>query len=121
MRRGRRTITPVGAQDELTRDALPLHSPVILRSTSHYFSTVTAYLQCLFALPSARAAILSYRPTMEELPGYVSLETDFWSPRTLYEDYWKGEGSGFPTNSIRHASQVQSTPPSLRARRGGGS
>ncbi|GAA6014555.1 hypothetical protein JCM10207_001643 [Rhodosporidiobolus poonsookiae] len=70
--------------EERVRDDLSV--PPILRSTSAFQSGLAAYLQALFALPSWRAAILSYRT-----PDRALLSRDD------YTDYWRGDGGlGMP-------------------------
>lgn len=56
-------------------------SPPTLRSTSAHQSGLAAYLQCLFAVPTWRNAILSYRT-----PDRATLTGDD------YKDYWRGDG-----------------------------
>ncbi|KAK4052334.1 hypothetical protein OIO90_004415 [Microbotryomycetes sp. JL221] len=43
------------------------HSPVILRSASALQGDLAAYLQCLYAVPTWRKAVLDFRPQQDEL------------------------------------------------------
>ncbi|GAA5839051.1 hypothetical protein JCM9279_002577 [Rhodotorula babjevae] len=56
-------------------------TPTILRASSNLMSGLSAFLQCLYAVPSFRQAILSYRA-----PSDHALATDD------FKDYWRGDG-----------------------------
>lgn len=70
----------------------------MLRSTSVHLSLLSAYLQSIYAMPSWRNAVLGFRPSEDEIPGYIpTLELKrSWVERLLYKDYWKGERSAVP-------------------------
>lgn len=75
--------------DELTRTPGLISSPVILRSTSNFTSGLSSYLQCLYAVPSFRNAILEYAAPLRA-------RVDFPD----YRDYWKGDSLAAAADGI---------------------
>ncbi|GJN93790.1 hypothetical protein Rhopal_006848-T1 [Rhodotorula paludigena] len=55
-------------------------TPTVLRATSNLMSSLAAYFQCLYAIPTYRQAILSYRAPQ----GHPLHAEEF-------KDYWKGD------------------------------
>ncbi|GAA5881280.1 hypothetical protein JCM1840_003843 [Sporobolomyces johnsonii] len=70
-------VEGIAPQDRIRED---LETPTILRATSNLMSGLSAYLQCLHAVPTWRSAILGYRT-----PARAVNEADD------FEGTWKGE------------------------------
>lgn len=61
--------------------ALSFRRPPILRPLSPLLTLLASYIQCLFAVPTWRKAVLEYRPTQADLGSVMG-----------FEGVWKGEG-----------------------------
>ncbi|GAA5963445.1 hypothetical protein JCM21900_004646 [Sporobolomyces salmonicolor] len=70
-------VEGIAPQDRIRED---LETPTVLRATSNLMSGLSAYLQCLYAVPTWRNAILGYRT-----PARAVNEADD------FEGTWKGE------------------------------
>ncbi|KAK4704293.1 hypothetical protein P7C70_g1916, partial [Phenoliferia sp. Uapishka_3] len=84
--------------------------PVVLRTTSVHLSLLAAYFQCVYAIPSYRHAILSFRPSEDQLPNYLNtLDVNLNGlAELLYRDYWKGKSPSIErSNKIPSADQFK--------------
>ncbi|KAI5475609.1 programmed cell death protein 2 [Pseudohyphozyma bogoriensis] len=61
--------------------------PPMVRALSPHFSGFSAYIQCLYALPIWRNAILNFRPSEDEMPGCTGRD---------YRGFWKGGKNASP-------------------------
>ncbi|GAA6062743.1 hypothetical protein JCM10212_000383 [Sporobolomyces blumeae] len=92
-------IGVVEAIEPQDRVRLDLASPPILRSTSNLMSGLTSYLQALYAVPSWRSALLSYRQPSRSTDEPLSTAgqangSTTTTTTTTFEGVWKGEVGG---------------------------